>query len=258
MKFDKFKAFANQIAQGYHAIEHYFTQGKFGIKFYPLLMHPCVRRTRTFSIQLFSVFIIFAGLYYIFGELVTILFSNPHFSAYTNHSSLELLIAKDMVIAEKSGSITPLFYTMQSVFVMQSWLFILSYIICATYITGHKFRLLGILFSLLFSIGASIIASSQGGSYTQFGYLHNLGFELTFLIGNLAIIAIALGINRPQLKGFKYYSIITGLIGILCMVYNIILPNIHTPLLERVAIYSIMIWEIRFGFRVLRTLNQDK
>lgn len=253
MKLDKLKTFANKIAQRYHAIEHYFTQGEFGIKFYPFLMHPCVRKTRTFSIKLFSVLIIFGSLYYLFGELITILFSEPHFSAYTKHSTIELLIAKDL-----SGSITPLFYTMQSAFAIQSWLFILGYIVCITYITGHKFRLLGILLSLLFSVGTSIITASQGGNYTAFGYLYNLGFGLTFLIGNLAILAIAFGINRQQLKGLRNYSILTAIIGISCIAINIFMQTPYAPWLERIGIYSVMIWEIVLGFKVLHTINYSK
>lgn len=255
MKFEKLKTFWNQVTKSYHDIEHYFTQGEFGAKFSPFLTHPCVINTRKFSIKLFSILIIFSGLYYIFGELITILFSDLHLSAYSQRTTIELLLAKDVIIGEHNRAITPLHYTMQSAFFTQSWLFILSYIVCVTYITGNRFRLLGVIFSLLFSIGTSIISTSQGGNYTDFGYLQNLGFELTFFVGNLAMIAIAFGINKHSARKFKYYSIIAGIIGLSCITITIFILTEYTPLLERVSIYSLMIWEIALGFATLREVD---
>lgn len=256
MKLDKLKTIGNYIAERYQAIEHYFTQGEFGIKFYPFLMHPCVRNTRKFTIKIFSIFIIFAALYYFFGELITILFSQAGLSTYANHTSIELLLPKDLIINEQSGSLSPLFYTMQVAYQLQSWLFILGYIICITYITGHKLRLLGLLLSLLFSIGTSIITHSQGGNYSEFGYLHNLGFEITFFIANLAMIAIGFAINKIELKRFKYFTIIAGLIGLCCISIPMFISTPYTPLLERISIYGLIIWEIALGFNVLRVVKK--
>lgn len=252
MKLEKLKAFGKWIAEHYIAVEHYFTQGSFGIKFYPFLMHPCVRKTHSSLIKIFAVLIVFSGLYYIFGELMVVLFSDKLFTAYINHSPLELLLSPEQLIQDQNGSITPLSYTMRSAYLLQMWIVLLGYFICVTHITGHRFRLLGILFSFLFYIGLSIIHSSQGGSYTSFGYLHNLGFEITFLVGNLTMIIIGLGINKTSAKRFKYYSWIGGFIGAICMGIPMFIETAYTPILERISIYCIMIWEIALGFAVLR------
>lgn len=255
MLLEQLRLLIRKIAECYQRLEHYFTSGSFAIKFYPFLMHPCVRNTRSFTIKVFSVVLIFTGLYYFFGELISILFSDVGLSSYTKHTTIELLLPKDFVVNEKSGSLTPLFYTMQLAFQLQAWNFILGYIICVTYITGQKLRLLSVLFSLLFSIGSSIIAASQGGHYSTFGYLQNLGFEVTFLIGNLAMVAIGFAINNNHIKRFKYYSIIAGLIGLSCIISTVFITTAYTPWLERISIYSLMIWEISLGFAVLKAME---
>lgn len=252
MKLEKLKAFGKWIAEQYHNVEHYFTQGSFGIKFYPFLMHPCVRKSQSTVIKLFSVFIIFSALYYLFGEFITILFSEPLFLSYTNHTSLELLLSSNTLVDEKNGNLSPLFYTMQSAYKLQLWVALLGYFICVTQITSHKFRLLSILFTLLFTVGLSIISSSQGGYYTSFGYLYNLGFELTFLMANITMLMISFGINKQSAKKFKHYSWIGGIIGAACISVPMFIETPYTPILERVSIYSLMIWEIALGFAVLR------
>lgn len=254
MLLQRFKSLIQQIATGYHALEHYFTSGSFGVKFYPLLMHPCVRHSRSTIIQLMSVLAVFAGLYYFFAELIVSLFSEASLAAYFRHTTLELLLPLDTVIDDKKSTLSPLSFSLRVAYLMQAWLFLLFYFICVTQITRHRFRLLGVLCSLLFTVGASLIYSSQGGKYTA-GGLHNIGFEATFIIGNLAMIFSGLSINKPSAAAFKRYSITAGLIGLAAISIPLFLESAFTPILERISIYSLMIWEIMLGFSVLREMK---
>lgn len=251
---NKLKAFGNQIIEGYKSLEHYFTDGSFGVKFYPFLMHPCVRNTQSTFIRLFSVLAVFCGLYYFFAELIVILFSEASLAAYFSHTTLELLIPLHSVIDDRKSTLSPLSETMQTVYMLQSWLFVFIYFICVTQITERKLRLLAALSAILFAIGVSLIYSTQGGKYTV-GGLHNIGFEATFLVGNLVMILSGLAMNRASLKRFKHYSLLAGMIGGVAIAIPLFIENPFTPILERLSIYLFLVWEIALGFAVLREMK---
>lgn len=255
MLLDKFKAFAAQIAEGYKSLEHYFTGGSFGVKFYPFLMHPCVRNTRSATIRLFSVLSIFCGLYYFFAELVVVLFSEASLSAYIKHTTLELLLPLNSVVDDKKSTLSPLYHSMQTAYLLQSWLFIFIYFICVTQITTRTLRLLSAVSAILFTVGTSLIYSSQGGTYTV-GGLHNIGFEVTFLVGNLVMLFSGIAVKRKSLSRFKQYSMAAGLIGLAAITVPLFIESTFIPILERISIYLLLIWEIVLGFMVLREIRR--
>lgn len=253
MKFDKLKTLWHKITEIYHIAEHYFTSGSFALKFYPFLMHPCVQRTRSSIIRLFAVSIIFIALYYFFAELITILFSNESIAnGYAKHSSMELLLPHNEIKDSRNIN-TPLFYSMRVAYLMQSWLFIPFYFICIRQITQPKLRLLSAVAVILFSIGTSLILSSSGGNYTA-GGLHNTGFDITFMFA-CAVIAFSGIVMHPNLKKLKWFSIFAGIAGITALTIPLVMETEWTALLERSAIYMLLIWEIAVGFAVLRIIK---
>nr|WP_244261848.1 hypothetical protein [Actinobacillus ureae] len=96
----------------------------------------------------------------------------------------------------------------------------------------------------------SLIPSSQ--AKITAGELQNLGASLTYLFGNLSIIMVGVDIVKPQLVWLRRFSIQAGTIGVFCVFITIFFPNILTPILERIAIYAIMIWEILAGLAMLK------
>ncbi|VEI46559.1 Uncharacterised protein [Actinobacillus equuli] len=96
----------------------------------------------------------------------------------------------------------------------------------------------------------SLIPSSQ--AKITAGGLQNLGASLTYLFGNLAILMAGIDIVKPQLLWLRRFALQAGTIGVLCILVTIFLPNILTPILERVAIYAIMIWEVLAGLAMLK------
>lgn len=255
MKLDTLRAVGGYIAHRYRQIEDYFTDGSFVIKFYPFLMHPCVRHSYRNSVRLFAILSIFCGLYAFFAELISILFSEASLSAYTKHTTIELLLAPNSVVDDQKSMLSPLSYTMQVVYLLQGTLFLLIYLIAVTAITSRRLRLLGVITALLFTVGTLLISSSQGGQYTV-GGLHNLGFGITFIMANMMMFLTGCAIEYPQLHKFKWYSIIAGIIGIGAMTTPIFLETEYTPLLERIGIYLFQIWEIALGFAVLRQFQR--
>lgn len=251
---NRLKPYFHKIAETYQRIEHYFTDGSFAIKFYPFLMHPCVRHTRKNIIRLFAGFAVFCAVYYLIGELITVLFSTASLEAYAKHTVLELLLPLDSVVDDKKSTLSPLFYTMQIAIRLQMWLFIPFYFICLTQITSQRLRLLTACLAVLFSIGAGISASSQGGQYTV-GGLQNLGFEISFLIAGLIMLLVGWAITLPHLSRVRHYSFMLGLLGLAMMLIPLFIETPFTPIFERISIYSLMIWEMMMGFAVLRSLR---
>lgn len=255
MKFEKLKPVGQFISKYYQIIEDYFTQGSFGVRFYPFLMYPCVRHSISGIIKLTAVLSVFVALYYFFAEFITILFSDVSLPAYVRHTPLELLQSAGTIIDEKEVHLSRLYFSMKMAFLVQGCLFIFIYLIGVTQITARRFRLLGILFSLLFSCGAILIFSSQGGKYTL-GGLQNTGASLTYLCGNLAMIASGLGMIQPHLRKLKRYSLIAGVIGACAITTSLWIELPYLALLERVSLYSLFIWEVAIGFTILNKENR--
>ncbi|MDH2997507.1 hypothetical protein A1D22_07200 [Pasteurellaceae bacterium LFhippo2] len=254
MKLEKLKKWATQAEQKYQKVEDYFTNGSFGVKFYPLLMYPCVRVSHTLSIKFIAVLSAFLGLYYLFGELITILFSETSLiSAYVKHSTLELLMPLGTIIDNQTINLSPLSFTMRAIFFIQGCAFLVIYLLGATQLSS-RFRILAALSALLFSGGMLILSSTQGGKFTD-GGLQSLGASLTFIFGNLTMLLVGLGIKSEQFKCFKFFSIIAGLIGIAVILITLLLDTSFLAILERISLYAIMLWEIRLGFNILKQVR---
>lgn len=255
MKLNHLKKASEWLLYQYQKIEDYFTSGSFGVRFYPFLMYPCVRYSVSGTIKFTAVLSVFAALYYFFAEFITILFSDISLPAYVRHTTLELLQPAGTIIDGKEVHLSPLYFSMKMAFLVQGFLFIFIYLIGVTQITARRFRLLGILFSLLFSCGAILIFSSQGGKYTL-GGLQNIGASFTYLCGNLAMIASGLGMIQPHLQKLKRYSLIAGLIGVSAITTTLLIELPYLALLERLSLYSLFIWEVAIGFAILNKENR--
>ena len=250
MKLDKLSNLGKWLSQRYQAIEDYFTSGSFGVKFYPLLMYPCVRYSIVGIVRLTAIISIFIALYYFFAEWISLLFSDAFFSGYVHHTVLELLQPAGTIIDNKEIFLSPLYFSMKVAFFFQGCFFLLIYLVGVTQVTARRFRLLGILFSFLFSCGAMLIVNSQGGVYTL-GGLQNTGADLTYLCGNLAMFFSGLGIIQAHWRTIRVYSITAGLLGVIAMASTFAIETPYLPLLERLSIYSLLIWEVVLGFTIL-------
>lgn len=232
-------------------IHRYFTDGSFVIAFYPFLMHPCVKKGYHSLIKMLAFLSVFLGVFYIFGELVTSLFSQASLASYFSYRTLELLQPIGRIIDGRESNLSPLAFVMMQIFIVQSYFFLLFYLFGMSAITQKKYWLIGIILALFFSIGLFLTASTESGKYTE-GGLNNLGFSITFLLGNLILLMTAFDIRLPSLKSFKYWSIQLGLVGLACIATTFFIQNNFTPIIERVGIYSIMIWEILAGFALIK------
>ncbi|QIM67137.1 hypothetical protein A4G16_07000 [Mannheimia granulomatis] len=255
MKTEWIKQLVQKLIQISKTVENYFTSGSFGVKFYPFLMHPCVRKSCAFLIFIIAIISSFSGLFYLVAEHFTILFSERSLTTYFHHSTLELLIPVGTIIDGKASQLSPLSIVMSSMFIIQAVVFFFIYAIGITHITHNKLRVIGLLLSLCFAIGCSLITGIQPTTRGEFG-IYNLGASITFLIGNLTLLIAGLDIYHPSMKFFKRFSITAGIIGVICILVTMLLPTIFSPLIERTGIYTIMVWEILAGFAIIKRLRK--
>lgn len=127
MKTDWIKNLIQKLISISKAVENYFTSGSFGVKFYPFLMHPWVRKSCAFLIFIIAIISSFSGLFYLIAEHFTILFSERSLTTYFHHSTLELLIPVGTLIDEKATQLSPLSIVMRSMFMLQAVVFFFIY-----------------------------------------------------------------------------------------------------------------------------------
>ncbi|KAE9539273.1 DUF998 domain-containing protein [Ursidibacter maritimus] len=254
MKSEKIKQLAHQLGEQYQKIEDYFTNGSFVIKFYPFLMYPCVRQAQSLSIKFVAILSIFIGIYYLFTELIAILFSEVSLAAYLHHTSFELSLPNGTIIDNNVTVNSPLSFAMRASFLVQGYLFFFIYLLGVTRIT-QRFRLISGFSALLFSCGMVILYSTQSGKYIE-NAVQNLGGSLTFLCGNLAMLMIGFGIKSRRQSTFKNFSILAGLIGTAAIFITLFLPLPYLALFERLGITTIMLWEVALGFAILRQVKK--
>lgn len=241
------------MAQQYQRIENDLTTGSFIIKFYPFLMHPCVRNSYKNSVRFVALLSIFCGLYAFFAEFIVVLFSEAGGEAYISHTMIELLLPQPTFINERAAIHSPLAYTMQTIYFLHALLFILIYVIAVTAVTSHRFRLLGGIVASLFSVGAFFISSTQGGVFTV-GGLQNIGFEISIILANVVMVLSGCAMYKTH-SAFKKYSLLGGMLGILFLSIALLGESAYMPLLERAGIYLFWIWEILLGFYALKSVR---
>lgn len=259
MKFEPVKKIALTIWQSlckyYVAIRTYFNDGSFVVQFFPFLMHPFIRNSYFSFIRLFGILASFCGVYYLFSEAITILFTDVLFSAYSQHTTLELLLSSEIQSNGLANRIhSPLFYVMNTIFSIQGIVFGLIYLFAAGFVVEKKLHLLGMLFAILFSASMLIIANDVGGQYTNAG-LQNLGMTIAFACAGFSLLLTGLDIKHKDITWFKHWSIALSIISIIGTISSYLLANEYSPLLERMGIYSIMLWEILLGFAVGKRLE---
>lgn len=250
MKIEMLKNILNQIAEISHQTRNYIKSGSLHIAIAPYLMHPCVTKTSQFFVKFIAILTAFTGVFYLFGEHISILFSERSITAYFHHSTLELMQPIGTMIDGKESKLSTMPQVLSAVFVLQSYIFLLVYIFGIYPISEKRYWILGGFFALCFSIGAMLTSSTSGGKYT-IGGLQNFGTSLTFIFGNLTLIISGLDLKNPKIKFFKKYSITAGLIGVGAILFTLFMPTIFSPLIERLGIYTIMIWEILAGFAII-------
>lgn len=115
-----------------------------------------------------------------------------------------------------------------------------------------KLSFIGFSFMALSGLGSIIVGFFPENTVAT---LHILGATLIFLIGNIAIILI--GLSKRLSLSFRYYSLITGLLTLIALVFFI--SNTYLGIgeggMERIVVYPQTIWLIVFGINRVYRIN---
>ena len=152
---------------------------------------------------------------------------------------------------------SPLNVVMDTAFIAQGVLFIAAAVLLSRRIPGRA-RIVLLVMAILHGIGVTLVGTfheSAAAAANGLIVIHLLGAFVTIASGN--VIAILIGIIGRQLSGSPWYratSIILGIIGLASFVLLEVdktLANTHGGIPERIAVYTIIVWEVITGIVLL-------
>ena len=186
------------------------------------------------------VFII-GSLYYVLAEAISATFFNASFSnTYIYHTISELGIP--------NGN-SPLFWLMNSAFI----------IIGLTLLFGNfysfkdfiaKNKIACYVLTVITSLGVIIVGLIHGGNPLTSGY-HTLGAVMVILGGNILLVIVSRSMS--EFESYQKITLILGIVGLTVfwiMFFN--MYNIYMPVLERLSVYTLIIWSFLTGIYLIR------
>lgn len=180
-------------------------------------------------------------LYYLLAEAISATFFNASiFNTYIFHTISELGIP--------NGN-SPLFWLMNSAFILVGLTLIFgSFYNLKDYIIKNK--IVFYIFSLITGLGVIIVGLIHGGNPLTSGY-HTLGAVMAILGGNIMLVLVSRSMD--EFGRFQKATLLLGIIGLVAfwaMFFN--MGNAYMPVLERLSVYTLIIWSFLTGVYLLR------
>jgi hypothetical membrane protein len=181
------------------------------------------------------------SLYYLLGEAISATFFNASiFNTYIFHTISELGIP--------NGN-SPLFWLMNSAFILVGLTLIFgSFYNFKDYIIKNK--IVFYIFSLITGLGVIIVGLIHGGNPLTSGY-HTLGAVMAILGGNIMLVLVSRSMD--EFGRFQKATLLLGIIGLVAfwaMFFN--MGNAYMPVLERLSVYTLIIWSFLTGVHLYR------
>ena len=188
-----------------------------------------------------GIIFIAGSLYYFIAEAISAIFFNDSLiNTYIIHTISELGIPNFN---------SPLFWLMNLAFI----------IIGLTLLFGNfykfkdfiiKNKLVFYILTVITSFGVVIVALIHGGNLLTSGY-HTLGAVMAILGGNILLVLISKSMD--EFKIYQKSTLILGLIGLIVfwiMFFN--LKNMYMPVLERLSVYTLILWSFLTGVYLVK------
>lgn len=191
--------------------------------------------------KIVAIILILGGIYYLFAEFIVIINSLDSLKSYFSHTISDLGVPYEVYPFSKY------FNLMKSAFLINGIIFFICYSCLITSQLKHKKVLLTAL-SFLASAGVVLVGLFHCRCYLI--SLHFMGTGLTFLCGNLLVIFTGKYSNNKIYKLFCYILGSIGLLSAIIILFNV--PFKFVPLLERLTIYPIIIFQITTGIIFLK------
>lgn len=181
------------------------------------------------------------SLYYLLAEAISATFFKASiFNTYIFHTISELGIP--------NGN-SPLFWLMNSAFILVG----LTLIFSSFYnFKDHvvKNKILFYIFSLITGLGVIIVGLIHGGNPLTSGY-HTLGAVMAILGGNILLVLVSRSMDIfGRLQKTTLLLGIIGLVAFWVMFFN--MGNVYLPVLERLSVYTLIIWSFLTGLYLYR------
>ena len=188
-----------------------------------------------------GIVFIFGSLYYIIAEAISAAFFKASFiDTYVFHtiSALGIPNAK-----------SPLFWLMNSSFVLIGLTLIFgNFYMFKDFLVKRK--TLFYILTLITGVGVIIVGLIHGGNPLTSGY-HTLGAVMAILGGNILLVVISK--SMAEFEIYQKVTLVLGVFGIVVfwiMFFNV--ENIYMPVLERLSVYTLIIWSFLTGVYLLR------
>lgn len=193
-----------------------------------------------------AIILILGGIYYLFAEFIAIINSLDSLKSYFSHT------ISDLGVPYQIYSFSRYFSLMKSAFLINGIVFF----ICYFYLIANQIKQKKVLLTTLsFLASAGVILVGLFHCRCYLISLHFMGTGLTFLCGNLLVIFTGKYSNNKSYKLFCYVLGIIGILSAITILFNV--PFKFVPLLERLTIYPIIIFQITTGVIFLKHSNNN-
>lgn len=145
---------------------------------------------------------------------------------------------------------SPLHNLMNLSFIMLGLFMMIGAILIYQEFSKSKFSFIGFGFMFLAGFGTLLVGLFPENTIN---ILHSFGAFLPFLIGNTGIVILGVALNVP--KSLRLYSIITGIISLIALIFFISHYYLGLGIggMERITAYPQTLWLIVFGIYISRS-----
>lgn len=188
-----------------------------------------------------GIVLIFGSLYYIIAEAISATFFKASLpNTYIFHTISELGIP---------NANSPLFWLMNSAFIgIGLALLFGNFYKFKDYII--KNRTIFYILTVVTSLGVVIVGLIHGGNPLTSGY-HTVGAIMAILGGNILLILVSRSMD--EFGKYPMMTLILGLFGfIVFWIMFFSMESIYMPVLERLSVYTMIIWSFMTGIFMLR------
>ena len=184
--------------------------------------------------------LILGSLYYLIAEAISAAFYNDSLiNVYLNYTISEL----GRPIAN-----SPLFWLMDSAFfIMGLMLLFVNFYKFKDFIIKNKIPFY--LFTIIASIGVILVSLVPWGN-PETNIIHMVAAIMAVVGGNCLLVVVSK--SMAHFDFYQKFTLILGVIGLICSIIMFItVQNFYGPILERIGVYTMIIWFLITGFLLL-------
>ena len=211
------------------------------------------------SLRLFGgIFCLTSATLYLLAELVSALASSAPLEAYFLHTISELGVPLGGVFDGLASDFSPLYRYMNGALILAGLTFLPCSYFCIADEIGRGTRAACLVFAFFAGLGVAGVGIFHQGSQSV-TFSHNFSAFSAFFCGNVFLLLTGLFIRSPIFRKISLVLGIAGLTSVAVMIVFIFSPlSAFQAIPERLTVYTLVIWEIVGGVRLLRPRSEKK